>query len=95
MTPALRDALARVADRARDAFRDGLAGLPADERAPCAPLLVVAALRARLLQRLAARRFEVMGHWTELSSMRKLTTAWNAARRSLRGHPPRLAGIKP
>ena len=95
MTPELREALAGVATSARDAFREGLERLPAEERAPCAPLLVLAALRARLLRRLASRHFDVIGHWTELHSISKLTTAWNTARRSLRGRPPRLAGIKP
>ena len=92
MTPALRDALAEIAACARDNLRAGLERLPADERGPCAPLLVLAALRAMLLKRLASRRYEVMGHWTELSSISKLTTAWNTARRSLRGKAPRFAG---
>jgi phytoene synthase len=93
MTPELRQALTAVAECARNAFREGVERLPAEEREPCAPLLVLAALRARLLQRLALRRFDVIGYWTELRSISKLTTAWNTARRSLRGRPPRLAGI--
>jgi hypothetical protein len=56
---------------------------------------VLAALQARLLRRLERRDFAVVGHWTELAGMSKLLTAWNAARRSIRGRPPRLAGIDP
>ena len=93
MTPELREALGGVAACARDGFREGLERLPAEEREPCAPVLVLAALRARLLRRLASRRFDIIGHWTELTPISKLTTAWNTARRSLRGKAPRLAGI--
>lgn len=91
----VREALATVARAARDAFRRAIEALPAAERRPCATPLVLAALQARLLRRLERRDFAVIGHWTELAGMSKLLTAWNAARRSIRGRPPRLAGIDP
>ena len=90
----LREALAMTAEQARETFRNGLKELPATERNIATTPLVLAALQARLLRRLERRRFDVIGHWTELSSASKLWTAWNAARRSLRGQPPRLVGIR-
>ncbi len=89
----VREALAAVASAARDALRRAIGELPAAERRPCVTPLVLAALQARLLRRLERRDFAVIGHWTELAGMSKLLTAWNAARRSIRGRPPRLAGI--
>lgn len=92
---ALREALGRVATMARTALADGLSGLPPAERADSVSVLVLSALRARLLRDLERQRFDVIGKWNELGSFAQLTTAWNAARRSLRGRPPKLAGIKP
>ncbi len=90
----LREALGRVATMARTALADGLSGLPPGERADSVSVMVLSALRARLLRDLARHRFDVIGTWTARGRCAPLTTAWNAARRSLRGRPPRLAGIK-
>jgi phytoene synthase len=90
----LRKVLSRIARTAREDFRQGLRRLPADERVRCAAALSFTALQAKLLCRIERRRFAVIGHWTTLADMTKLATAWNAARRSLRGQPPKLAGIE-
>jgi phytoene synthase len=89
----VREALATTAREARASMRRAIEGLPARERSPCATPLVLAALQARLLRRLERRDFAVIGHWTELTGMSKLLTAWTAARRSIRGRTPRLVGI--
>jgi phytoene/squalene synthetase len=94
LTAGLREVLATTAEQARRCLYTGATQLPEDERPGAVSVLVLAALRARLLERLTRRRFEVIGHWTELSGWRKLLTAWNAARRGLQGRPPRLPGIR-
>lgn len=91
----LRAVLGRTAEQARGALARGLGDLPTAAVAPSASPLVLTALAARLLRRLERRDFPVIGHWTELNGLGKLLTAWNAARRSLHGRPPKLAGIKP
>lgn len=92
--PGLRELLSLLAQNAREDFAEGLKRLPADERGPCASALTFTALHAKLLRRIERRRFAVIGHWTTLADATKLVTTWNAARRSLRGRPPKLAGIK-
>lgn len=92
-TVALRAALRSTADEARKAFARGARDLPASERASCVSVLTLAALSARQLEQIQKRDYDVVGHWTELPSTVKLWTAWNAARRSMRGNLPRFAGV--
>lgn len=89
----LRTALGTAADAARKAFADGARDLPPGERSVCASVLVMAALSARQLEQIEKRDYDVVGHWTELPSAVKLWSAWNAARRSMRGKLPRFAGV--
>lgn len=66
----------------RDAARNELQSALASTRATLRPLAVLAALHRRLLDRIAARDFDVAASRIDLGPVEKPWVAWKAARRS-------------
>lgn len=79
VSPAVRNALQGLRQSARDELR-GAASARHDAR--LRPLFVLAGLHDRLLDRIAARNYDVASERVELGPIEKPWTAWRAARRS-------------
>ncbi len=78
VAPRLKTALREY----RDAVREELQAALASATAPLRPLRVLGALHHRLLNRIAARDFDVATSRIDLGPIEKPWTAWRAARRT-------------
>jgi 15-cis-phytoene synthase len=79
MTPQLREALKSFHRAVNEDLRPPAV---AQRNGALRPLLVLAALHARLLDRIAQRRYDVASERVELGPIEKPWIAWRAARRS-------------
>jgi phytoene synthase len=79
VTPQLKEALTSIR---RSVSEDLQPSVPAQRNSALRPLFVLAALHARLLQRIAQRRYDVASERIELGPIEKPWIAWRAARRS-------------
>jgi phytoene synthase len=68
--------MAFEAERARTAYRDALAALPAQDRRAQRPGLIMGAIYVALLDELARERFQVLHQRIALTPLRKLYIAW-------------------
>lgn len=79
VSPTLRSVLAGL----RDSAKEELAAAPEKMHLPALrPLMVLAALHARLLDRIAARDYDVATERVELTPWQKTWSSWRAARRT-------------
>jgi 15-cis-phytoene synthase len=75
----VRDALKPLRERAHAELASAA---PETDTSSLAPLHVIAALHRRLLDRIAARNYDVASERIELGPIEKPWTAWRAARRA-------------
>jgi phytoene synthase len=68
--------MAFEADRARTAYRDALAALPAQDRRAQRPGLIMGAIYVALLDELARERYQVLHQRIALTPLRKFYIAW-------------------
>jgi 15-cis-phytoene synthase len=78
----LRGALQSLANLAAAQLTDAEAALEPARRPALRHLLVLAALHRRLLEEIAARKFDIASERIELGPLAKPWTAWRAARRA-------------
>jgi phytoene synthase len=65
------------AQRAREAYADALAALPAVDRRPQRPGLIMATVYHALLEEIIADKFQVLHQRVSLTPIRKLWLAWS------------------
>lgn len=80
-SPSFTELMRFQTNRARDALRSALAGVPAGERATQRTLRAQTALALTLLDEIESERFEVLHQRIALTPIRKLWIAWREARR--------------
>lgn len=83
--PALKDILVAFRSAVSSELKEAQAAVPAGLRPALRPLMVLAHLHLRLLDRIARRGYDVASQRIELGPLEKSFAAWRAARRSSAG----------
>lgn len=82
MNASVKAVLARFCKNVAEDLDAAAASIPHDKRSHFRPLLVLAALHRRLLQRIAAGGYEIATERIELGPVEKPWVAWRAARKA-------------
>jgi 15-cis-phytoene synthase len=75
-TPQFRHLMSFEAARAREHYEKAMQALPAEDRKPQRPGLIMAAIYRTLLEEIERDGFRVLTHRTSLTPLRKLWIAW-------------------